>query len=143
VSKLSNSKSGRKTAISSDAAPGAVGPYSQAVRIGDLVFCSGQIPLDPASGALVEGEIGIHVRRVLDNLAAVLRAAGLGMNDVVRATIYLVDLADFAEVNRVYAEYFTPPYPARSTVQAAALPKGARIEIDVIAWAGGGLRPPS
>ena len=140
---MSSGKSGRKTSISSDAAPGAVGPYSQAVRVGDLVFCSGQIPLDPATGALVEGDFALQTRRVLDNLAAVLRAAGLGMNDVVRSTIYLVDLADFAEVNRVYAEYFTPPYPARSTVQAAALPKGARIEIDVIAWAGGGLRPPS
>ena len=126
---------GARVAIATKAAPAAVGPYSQAVRVGDLVFCSGQIPLDPATGALVEGDFAAQARRVLDNLSAVLREAGLGMKDVVRSTIYLADLADFAEVNRVYAEYFTPPYPARSTIQAAALPKGARVEIDVIAVA--------
>jgi 2-iminobutanoate/2-iminopropanoate deaminase len=136
-------KTGKKTAIATDKAPAAIGPYSQAVRVGDLVFCSGQIPLDPATGALVEGEFAAQARRALDNLTAVLGGAGLSMDDVVRTTIYLADLADFAEANRVYAEYFTAPYPARSTVQAAALPKGARVEIDVIAWAGGGVRPPS
>ena len=125
----------KKTAIATAEAPQAIGPYSQAVRAGDLVFCSGQIPLDPVTGALVDGDFSLQARRVLDNLAAVLRAAGLGMNDVVRTTIYLADLADFAEVNRIYAEYFAAPYPARSTVQAAALPKGARLEIDVIARA--------
>ena len=130
---MSNDGKGARTAIATQAAPAAVGPYSQAMRVGELVFCSGQIPLDPATGALVEGDFATQARRVLDNLAAVLREAGLGTKDVVRSTIYLADLADFAEVNRVYAEYFTPPYPARSTIQAAALPKGARVEIDVIA----------
>ena len=133
---MSDGAAGKKAAIATNAAPAAIGPYSQAVRVGDLVFCSGQIPLDPATGALVEGDFAVHTRRVLDNLAAVLAGAGLGMNDVVRTTIYLVDLADFVEVNRIYAEYFAAPYPARSTVQAAALPKNARVEIDVIAWAG-------
>ena len=133
---MSDGAAGKKAAIATNAAPAAIGPYSQAVRVGDLVFCSGQIPLDPATGALVEGDFAVHTRRVLDNLAAVLAGAGLGMNDVVRTTIYLVDLADFAEVNRIYVEYFAAPYPARSTVQAAALPKNARVEIDVIAWAG-------
>lgn len=133
---MSGKTPNQKTAIATNAAPAAIGPYSQAVRVGELVFCSGQIPLDAASGALVEGDFATQARRVLDNLAAVLRGAGLGMDDVVRTTIYLADLADFAEVNRIYAEYFTAPYPARSTVQAAALPKGARVEIDVIAWTG-------
>ena len=132
---MSDGSRDKKTAIASAEAPQAIGPYSQAVRAGDLVFCSGQIPLDPVTGALVDGDFSLQARRVLDNLAAVLRAAGLGMNDVVRTTIYLADLADFAEVNRIYAEYFAAPYPARSTVQAAALPKGARLEIDVIARA--------
>ena len=134
---MSDESRDKKTAISSAEAPQAIGPYSQAVRAGDLVFCSGQIPLDPATGVLVDGGFSVQARRVLDNLAAVLRATGLGMNDVVRTTIYLADLADFAEVNRIYAEYFTAPYPARSTLQAAALPKGARLEIDVIARARG------
>jgi reactive intermediate/imine deaminase len=129
---MSDGKSTR-AAIATSMAPAAVGPYSQAVRVGDLVFCSGQIPLDPATGALVVGDFAAQARRVLDNLSAVLNEAGLGMKDVVRSTIYLADLGDFAEANRVYAEYFTPPYPARSTIQAAALPKGARVEIDVIA----------
>lgn len=127
----------KKAAVSSADAPSAVGPYSQAVRVGDFLFCSGQIPLDPSTGALVAGDFADQARRVLDNLTAVLRAADLGMSDVVRTTIYLADLGDFAELNRVYAEYFVAPYPARSTVQVAGLPKGARLEIDVIAWARG------
>jgi len=126
-----------KVAISTGEVPAAVGPYSQGIRVGDFLFCSGQIPLDPSTGALVDGGFAEQARRVLDNLSAVLRAAGLGMNEVVRTTIYLADLGDFAELNRIYAEYFVAPYPARSTVQVAGLPKGARLEIDVIAWARG------
>ena len=121
-------------------APAALGPYSQAIRIGDMVFCSGQIPLDPRSGELVGGEITEQARRVLDNLRAILGAAGLTMGEVVRTTIFLVDLGDFAALNAVYAAYFTSPFPARSTVQVAALPRGARVEIDAIACASAGMR---
>ena len=131
-----------KTTIATSDAPPAIGPYSQGVQVGQLVFCSGQIPLDPATGALVGGDFAAQARRVLDNLVAVLKAYGLAMDDVAKTTIYLVDLADFAETNKIYAEYFSAPYPARSTVQVAALPKGARLEIDAIAI-GSGVRPPS
>lgn len=126
---------GRATAcpVTTTAAPGAIGPYSQAVVSGDLVFCSGQVGLDPASGELVPGGTASEVRRVLANLRAVLAAAGCAPGDVVRTTIFLVDLADFAAVNEVYGEVFAPPYPARSTVGVAALPRGARVEIDAIA----------
>jgi reactive intermediate/imine deaminase len=119
--------------IRTDRAPAAVGPYSQAVRVGDLVLCSGQIPLDPVAGTIVEGDFAVQARRVLENLAEVLVAAGCSMADVVRTTIYLVDLADFAALNEIYAGYFQAPFPARSTVQVSALPRGARIEIDAIA----------
>lgn len=124
------------TAVATGAAPRAIGPYSQAVRCGPLVFCSGQIGLDPATGALVTGGVEAETARVLENLRAVLAAAGLTPAAVLRTTIYLVDLADFAAVNAVYERLFTPPYPARSTVGVAALPRGARVEIDAIAWAG-------
>jgi 2-iminobutanoate/2-iminopropanoate deaminase len=120
-------------AISSAQAPAAIGPYSQAVRTGDLVFCSGQIPLDPATGALVEGDIGKQTDRIMKNLQAVLEAAGAGLDGVVRTTIYLVDMHDFAAVNEAYAKWFTDVPPARATVQVSALPKGARVEIDAIA----------
>lgn len=117
-------------------APGAIGPYSQAVRVGDMVFLSGQIALDPATGRLVEGDIVSQSHRCMRNLGAVLKAGGLDFTAVVRTTIFLIDLADFELVNGVYAEYFRESPPARSTVQVAALPRGSRIEIDAIAWAG-------
>jgi 2-iminobutanoate/2-iminopropanoate deaminase len=122
-----------KQAISTKDAPGAIGPYSQAVRSGDLLFLSGQIPLDPATGQLVTGDIAVQTRRVMENLRAVLTAAGCTFADVVRTTIYLVDLGQFAAVNEAYGAYFDAPYPARATVQVAALPRGAHVEIDVIA----------
>jgi reactive intermediate/imine deaminase len=118
--------------IATDQAPAAIGPYSQAVRHGDSVYLSGQIPLDPASGQLVEGDIATQTRRVFDNLLAVCRAAGGSLDDVVRIGIYLVDLGDFAAVNAVMAEYFSAPYPARSTIQVSALPRGAQVEVDAI-----------
>src|SRR5579864_8857951 len=114
-------------------APAAIGPYSQAVVSGDLAFLSGQIPLDPKTGNLVEGDMVVQTDRVLDNLAAVLAAAGCSFADVLKVTIYLVDFADFKIVNETYAKRFGGPPPARATVQAAALPKGARVEIDAIA----------
>jgi 2-iminobutanoate/2-iminopropanoate deaminase len=118
----------------SDAAPAPVGPYSQAVEHDGWIFASGQIPLDPASGKLVGGEIEDQARQVLANLRAVLEAAGASLDDVVRTTIYLIDLSHFPRVNAVYAEHFTAePRPARATVQVAALPLGAAVEIDAIA----------
>jgi len=120
-------------AISTADAPAAIGPYSQAIHAGDLVFLSGQVPIDPKTGELVGGEIAAQTERVLDNLAAVLAAAGCGFGDVVKTTIYLVDLGDFQAVNQTYAKRFTAAPPARATVQVSALPKGARVEIDAIA----------
>jgi 2-iminobutanoate/2-iminopropanoate deaminase len=121
-------------AVSTGDAPAPVGPYSQAIVHGGLVYASGQIPLDPRSGALVEGEIEAQTERVLENLAAVLSAAGSGLDRVLRTTIYVTDLALFARVNAVYARAFSgDPPPARATVQVAALPLGAQIEIDAIA----------
>ncbi len=122
-----------KSAISSTEAPKAIGPYSQAVRAGQMVFVSGQVPMDPATGNLVDGDIAAQTRRVFDNLAAILSAAGLTFADVVRTTVFLADMNDFAAMNQVYATYFSEPYPARATVQVARLPKDARVEIDVIA----------
>ena len=122
-----------RRAIATDRAPRAIGPYSQAVEHGNLVFLSGQIGLDPANGALVAGGTGAEAEQVLKNLEAVLAAAGLGFEHVVRTTIYLVDLADFAAVNDIYARYVREPYPARATVGVAALPRGARVEIDAVA----------
>jgi 2-iminobutanoate/2-iminopropanoate deaminase len=120
--------------VRTDAAPKPVGPYSQAIVHAGLVFASGQIPLDPSTGKLVEGEIEAETEQVLENLAAVLEAAGSSLVRVLRTTVYLTDLSLFARMNAVYAKHFTgDPKPARSTVQAAALPLGARIEIDVIA----------
>jgi 2-iminobutanoate/2-iminopropanoate deaminase len=123
-----------KTAISTDRAPGAIGPYSQAVQLGDLVFTSGQVALDPKTGELVKGGIEAETRQVLDNLAAVLAAAGVSYQDVVKTTIYLQDLNDFATVNKLYGERVAGTVlPARSTVQVAKLPRGAAVEIDLIA----------
>jgi 2-iminobutanoate/2-iminopropanoate deaminase len=123
----------KRNIISTKSAPSAIGPYSQAVSVGDLVFVSGQIPLDPATGAMVEGGIEAQTGRVMANLGAVLEAAGLGFENVVKATVYLADLADFSAVNEVYGRSFRNDPPARATVQVAALPKGARIEIDAVA----------
>ena len=122
-----------KKAIETHAAPAAIGPYAQAIASGDLVFCSGQIGIDPALGAMIEGGIEAETRRVLDNLREVLSAAGLGLRDVVKTTVFLVSLADFDTVNRIYGEHFSAPYPARSTVQVSALPRHARVEIEAIA----------
>ena len=122
-----------KKAVSSPHAPKAIGPYSQAVRAGQLLFLSGQVPLDPATGQLVAGDIAAQTRRVFDNLAAVLEAGGRSFADVVKTTVFLADMNDFAAVNDVYGTYFSEPYPARATVQVARLPKDARVEIDLIA----------
>ena len=122
-----------KQAVSSPDAPKAIGPYSQAVRAGQLLFLSGQVPLDPATGQIVSGDIAAQTRRVFDNLGAVLKAGGRSFADVVRTTVFLADMNDFAAVNEVYGQYFAEPYPARATVQVARLPKDARVEIDLIA----------
>ncbi len=119
--------------IHTDLAPKVIGPYSQAVIAGEWVFLSGQIPLDPNTQQLVSGPFDIQAKRVLDNINAVLGAAGCGMFDIVKTTVYLTDLANFPAFNEVYERYFRTPYPARSTMQVAALPKGAVIEIDVVA----------
>jgi 2-iminobutanoate/2-iminopropanoate deaminase len=122
-----------KQTISSDKAPKAIGPYSPAVRAGHLLFVSGQVALDPATGQMVEGGIAAQTRRVLENIGALLAAGGRSFADVVRTTIFLADMNDFSAFNEVYGEYFREPYPARATVQVARLPKDARVEIDVIA----------
>jgi 2-iminobutanoate/2-iminopropanoate deaminase len=127
-----------KKIISTSEAPAAVGPYSQAVRIGSTVYCAGQIPLDPKSGQIVSKDISEQTRRVLDNISAILKAEGLSFENIVKTTIFLTDLADFQTVNEIYASYFKQAPPARSTVQVTALPKGARIEIEAIAVAEGG-----
>jgi 2-iminobutanoate/2-iminopropanoate deaminase len=124
---------GPKEAITSATAAPPIGPYSPAIRVGSFLFLSGQIPLDPATGQLVEGDIRVQAARVLDNLRELLTAAGADTSHVVRTTIFLADLADFAAVNEIYATYFTPPYPARATVQVARLPRDVRVEIDAIA----------
>jgi reactive intermediate/imine deaminase len=118
--------------IATAQAPAAIGPYSQAVRAGTTVYCSGQIPLDPATGALVEGDITAQARRVFENLKAVAAAAGGSLDDAVRVGIYVTDLQHFAAVNAVMAEYFKTPYPARSTIEVSGLPKGAQVEVDAI-----------
>ncbi|HEY2150467.1 MAG TPA: RidA family protein [Vicinamibacterales bacterium] len=119
--------------VSSPDAPKAIGPYSQAVRAGQLLFMSGQVPLDPASGLIVSGDITAQAGRTLDNIKAVLTTAGLSFANVVRTTIFLADMNDFAAVNEVCGQYFSQPYPARVTVQVARLPKDALVEIDAIA----------
>ena len=122
--------------IASDAAPAAIGPYSQAVRAGGFVFCSGQIPLDPATGAVVPGDVAAQTRRVLLNLEAVLAAAGCSLQDVVKTTLFLADMDDFAAVNAVYAAALGEHRPARATVEVSRLPRDVRIEIEAIARAG-------
>ena len=122
-----------KHAVSSPDAPAAIGPYSPAVRTGHLLFVSGQVPIDPATGQLIEGDIGAQTRRALDNVGALLKAGERSFADVVRTTVFLADMNDFATVNAIYGQYFSQPYPARATVQVARLPKDARVEIDVIA----------
>jgi 2-iminobutanoate/2-iminopropanoate deaminase len=122
--------------ILTEHAPAPIGPYNQAIRAGDYVFCSGQIPLDPHTSELVAGDIAAQTRQVMRNVEAVLHAAKLNLGHVVKTTIFLVDMGDFANVNAVYGEYFVDVAPARSTVAVAALPKGARVEIEVVAFAG-------
>ena len=122
-----------KQAISSPRAAKPVGPYSAALRSGQLLFVSGQVPLDPATGVMVAGDIAAQTRRALENVGLLLSAAGLSYADVARTTVFLADMNDFTAMNEVYATFFSEPYPARSTVQAARLPRDARIEIDAIA----------
>jgi 2-iminobutanoate/2-iminopropanoate deaminase len=122
-----------KQAISSSDAPKAIGPYSSALRSGQLLFVSGQVPIDPATGTMLTGDIAAQTRRVLENIGALLTAGGLAYKDLVRTTVFLADMNDFAAMNEVYRTYFTEPYPARSTIEAARLPRDARIEIDAIA----------
>lgn len=124
-----------KKVISTSDAPAAVGPYSQAIALGNLLFTAGQIPLDPATGALVEGDVTAQTTRVCESLRAVLAANGMTFANVVKTTVFMTNLGDFAAMNAVYATYFTEPFPARSTVQVAALPRGAQVEIEVIAAA--------
>ena len=122
--------------VSSPSAPAALGPYSQAIRAGQFLFVSGQVPIDPATGSLVSGTIADQTRRALQNVGEILKSGGASFQQVVRTTVYLADLADFPAMNETYAEFFTAPQPARSTIQAARLPKDARVEIDVIAFLG-------
>jgi 2-iminobutanoate/2-iminopropanoate deaminase len=122
-----------KSAVSAADAPKAIGPYSHAIRAGELLFVSGQVPIDPATGNLIDGDITAQTRRVMDNLSAVLKAGGLSLQHVVRTTIFLADMSDFAAVNAVYGSFLSEPYPARATVQVSRLPKDARVEIDAIA----------
>ena len=121
-----------RQAIHSDRAPAAIGPYSQATRAGSMVFFSGQVPIDPATGNLVEGDIADQARQAFNNLKAVCEAAGGSFDDIVRVGLYLTDLSQFSQVNAVMAEYFSQPYPARSTIEVSALPRGAAFEVDAI-----------
>ena len=122
-----------KQVIHTDSAPAAIGPYSQAVQIDGLLFVSGQVPLDPDTGALVEGDITVQAQQALNNVKAILNAAGTNMGAVVKTTVFLADMNDFAAMNQVYAQFFQEPYPARSAVQVGRLPKDAKVEIEVIA----------
>ncbi len=122
-----------KETISTENAPSAIGPYSQAVKVGNMVYCSGQIPIDPATGEFNSQNVTEQTRQVLENLSAVLRAAGTDLDNVVKTTVFLVDMNEFAQMNEVYAEFFGENKPARATVQAARLPRDTRVEIDCIA----------
>jgi len=122
-----------KETISTENAPGAIGPYSQAVKTNNMVFCSGQIPIDPATGEFVSNNVAEQTRQVLKNLTAVLEAAGTNLNNVVKTTVFLADMNDFMAMNEIYAEFFSENKPARATVQAARLPRDARVEIECIA----------
>ena len=119
--------------ISTKQAPAAIGPYSQAIRVGNLLYTSGQIPIDPATGTFVEGGIKEQTRQSLTNVKSILEEAGAKMSDVVKTTVFMADMQDFADMNAVYAEFFTEPYPARSAVAVKTLPKGALVEIEVVA----------
>ena len=121
-----------KIAIETSNAPGAIGPYSQGMRTGDLLFTSGQLPIDPTTGKMVEGSVADRAHQAIKNLKAVIEAAGGGLTDVVKTTVFLSDIGDFQEVNTVYAEYFEAPFPARSAFQVAALPLGADLEIEAV-----------
>ena len=121
--------------ISTQKAPAAIGPYSQAIKVGNLVYTSGQIPIDPATGSFVEGGIKEQTRQSLTNIKAILETAGLSLNNVVKTTVFLAEMGDFTDMNSVYAEFFSEPYPARSAVAVKTLPKGALVEIEVIAEA--------
>ena len=123
-------------AVTTEHAPGAIGPYSQGVRAGDFLFLSGQIPLDPATGQITPGGIAEQTHQVLKNLGAVLEAGGASYAQVVKTTVYLQDMADFSAMNEIYGTYFSAPAPARATIQAAALPRGVKVEIDVVAYLG-------
>ncbi|HON43602.1 MAG TPA: RidA family protein [Bacillota bacterium] len=125
-----------KSVVCTDAAPAAVGPYSQGIRVGNLLLVSGQLPLDPATGAFVEGGIEEQTARCLENLKAILAQAGIGMDSVVKTTVFLADMDDFAAMNKVYASYFKTDPPARSAFQVARLPKNGQVEIEAIAWVG-------
>jgi 2-iminobutanoate/2-iminopropanoate deaminase len=122
--------------VTTDKAPAAIGPYSQAIRAGGMVYISGQLPVNPATGALVENDIAIQTARSLDNIQAILATAGLTMANVVKTIVFLKDMNEFAAMNEVYAKYFNGIYPARAAVQAAALPKDARVEIEAVAFCG-------
>jgi 2-iminobutanoate/2-iminopropanoate deaminase len=123
----------RRTVIATELAPKAIGPYSQAIRISDLIFVAGQTPIDPAVGQLVDGDIGVQTRRVLQNITAILEAAGTSLSKAVKTTVFLTDMANFKAMNEVYAEFFPQHPPARSTVAVAGLPLGAQVEIECIA----------
>jgi 2-iminobutanoate/2-iminopropanoate deaminase len=125
-----------RQAVSSPGAPAAIGPYSAGIRAGNLLFLSGSIPLDPATGQVVPGDITAQATRVMENIAALLAAAGAGFSQVVKTTVFLADMNEFAAMNEVYAKYFTAPFPARSTVQVARLPRDVRLEIEVVAVVG-------
>ena len=122
-----------KKTISTSEAPSAIGPYSQAIQVGNFVFASGQIPIDPATGSFAEGGIKEQTRQSLNNVNAILKEAGLTLANVVKTTVFLADIADFADMNSVYAEFFSEPHPARSAVAVKSLPKGALVEIEVVA----------
>jgi 2-iminobutanoate/2-iminopropanoate deaminase len=127
-----------KKIISTSDAPAAIGPYSQGVRVGTIIYYSGQIPLDPKTGQIVSGGVDVQARRVMENIGGLLKAEGLAYDNIVKTTIFLADINDFQAVNEIYGSYFKQAPPARSTIQAGALPKGARIEIEAIAMAGDG-----
>jgi reactive intermediate/imine deaminase len=122
----------KRRPITTSDAPAAIGPYSQAIRVGDTVYLSGQIPLDPGTQEIVSEEFGAQARRVFDNLAAVAQAAGGSLSDIVKLTVYLTDLGRFAEVNEIMVDYFAEPYPARAAIGVSALPRGVQVEIDAI-----------
>jgi len=123
-----------KKIIQTDRAPKPIGPYSQAIQVGNLIFLSGQIPIHPPTGELVTGDVGKQTRQVLDNIKGVLESQGLGMENVVKATVFLTDIGNFSQMNEVYATYFSSPPPTRSTVEVSGLAKGVNVEIEAIAW---------